>query len=72
MLADKRKEILTKISNRDKFEDYKKHTIKRIDGNPRKAGIKTIQELRAEEDIDSQLEDIDTTLDDTNIPSILE
>lgn len=38
-------------------EDYKKHTIKKVGRNPRKAGIKTKQELVAEEAFDTDLED---------------
>ena len=59
----KREELVKTLNNKDKFIDYKKHTIKRLDGNPRKAGIKTAQEVRAEEAFDSQLEDADLISD---------
>jgi hypothetical protein len=38
-------------------EDCDKHTIKRIGRNPRRSGIKTKQELIAEEAFDTGLED---------------
>jgi hypothetical protein len=56
--AKKRDEAVKITSSKDKFADCKKHTIKRIDGNPRKAGIKTVQELKADEALESQLEDV--------------